>query len=162
MSSNDWYMRPVFFVSDVHRATHMSHKLSAEDRRFITQLESGALTPDQFDHRAHVRAAYVYLAEGDADVAVERMRDTLMRFLEHHGVPPSKYHATITKAWVLAVRHFMERTPEAASADQFIDANPALLDSKIMLTHYSAELLFSAEARAEFQEPDQDPIPRYN
>ena len=36
----------------------------------------------------------------------------------------------------------------------------SLLDPKIMLTHYSAERLFSPEARAEFVEPDIDPIPR--
>jgi hypothetical protein len=35
------------------------------------------------------------------------------------------------------------------------------LDSKIMLLHYSAGLLFSPEARAAFVEPDLDPIPRY-
>jgi hypothetical protein len=36
-----------------------------------------------------------------------------------------------------------------------------VLDTKIMLTHYSAEVLFSPEARALFVEPDLDPIPRY-
>jgi hypothetical protein len=36
-----------------------------------------------------------------------------------------------------------------------------LLDSRIMLTHYSTELLFSDKARAKFVEPDLDPIPRY-
>jgi len=30
-----------------------------------------------------------------------------------------------------------------------------------MLTHYSAELLFSPEARAGFVEPNLDPIPRH-
>jgi hypothetical protein len=50
----------------------------------------------------------------------------------------SKYHETITRAWILAVRRFMELTPAADSADTFIDANPRLLDSKIMFTHYSA------------------------
>ena len=140
----------------------MPHQLSAEDRQFITALETGALTPEQFNHRAHVRAAYVYLAAADVDDAVQRMRDALLGFLRHHGVPASKYHETITKAWVLAVRHFMERTPASRSADHFIDANPLLLDSKIMMTHYSAELLFSPEARAAFREPDQSPIPRYD
>jgi hypothetical protein len=139
----------------------MRHQLSKEDREFIAELETGRLTPDQFNHRAHVRAAYIYLAEADLGAAVQRMRDTLLDFLRHHGVPASKYHATLTEAWVMAVRHFMERTPASASADEFIEANPALLDSKIMLTHYSAELLFSPEARSAFKEPDQDPIPRH-
>ncbi|HYJ40833.1 MAG TPA: hypothetical protein VEW08_08590, partial [Steroidobacteraceae bacterium] len=82
-------------------------------------------------------------------------------FLSHHGIPASKYHATLTRAWILAVHHFMHRSPEASSADDFIARNPALLDSKIMLTHYSADLLFSDEARAGFVEPNLDPIPRH-
>lgn len=139
----------------------MRHELSVDDRRFIADLETGHLTPAQFDHRAHVRAAYVYLAGADADAAVERMRHTLLAFLQQHGLPASKYHATITKAWILAVRHFMERTPVCGSADDFIQSNPELLDSRIMLTHYSAELLFSEDARGEFIGPDQSPIPRY-
>ena len=55
----------------------------------------------------------------------------------------------------------MHRSPEASSADDFIARNPVLLDSKIMLTHYSADLLFSDEARAVFVEPNLDPIPRH-
>lgn len=44
-------------------------------------------------------------------------------------------------------------TPASASADIFIDRNPIMLDSKIMMTHYSAELVFSDEARARFVIP---------
>lgn len=135
------------------------HKVSAADRRFIGDVEACVLDPDRFDHRAHLRAAYVYLAETEPDRAVERMREALRAFLVHHGSDVSKYHETITRAWILAVRHFMDSTPTAESADDFIDANPRLLDSSIMLTHYSAESLFSAQARAEFVEPDIQPIP---
>jgi hypothetical protein len=60
------------------------------------------------------------------------------------------------------VDHFMHRSPDSRCADDFIDRNPVLLDSKIMLTHYSAGLLFSEAARAEFVEPDLDPIPRHH
>ena len=139
----------------------MPHQSSIDDRRFIASLEAGDFTPAQFDHRAHVRAAYIYLTDARPEDATERMRRTLLAFLARNGAPASKYHATITKAWILAVRHFMERTASCMSADEFIDANPILLDGRIMLTHYSAELLFSAEARAEFKEPDQSPIPRH-
>jgi hypothetical protein len=41
-------------------------------------------------------------------------------------------------------------------------SNPILLDSKIMLTHYSAEVLFSPEARARFVEPNLESIPRHD
>jgi hypothetical protein len=139
----------------------LSHNLSKNDREFRAAFEAGAYAPADFSHRAHVRLAYVYLAGSDVDLALERMRAALVSFLSHHGIPASKYHATLTRAWILAVHHFMHRSPEATSADDFIERNPLLLDSKIMLTHYSADLLFSDQARADFVEPDLDPIPRH-
>ncbi len=90
------------------------------------------------------------------------MREALQRFLEYNDVDVSKYHETITRAWILAVRHFMGTTSSTESSDAFIEQNPEILDGKIMMTHYSAEVLFSNEARAKFVEPDLDPIPRYN
>jgi hypothetical protein len=140
----------------------MKHELSSSDREFRMAFEAGAFTPADFSHRAHVRLGYVYLADSDVDLALERMRAALVSFLSHHGIPASKYHETLTRAWILAVHHFMHRSPEATSADDFIDRNPMLLDTKIMLTHYSAGLLFSDAARAEFVEPDLDPIPRHH
>ena len=139
----------------------MSHTLTDSDRTFRSDFEAGRVTPDRFDHRAHVRLAYVYLTGADVEEAAEAMRNALLAFLERHGIDPAKYHETLTRSWILAVRHFMERSPAAPSADAFIAANPALLDSKIMLTHYSASLLFSTEARAQFVEPDLEAIPRH-
>ena len=137
----------------------MKYSLSQEDRRFTQAFQSGALLPAEFDHRAHVRLAYVFLSEHDTETATSCMRDALVAYLKHHGIDASKYHETLTRAWILAVRHFMERTGDTPSADAFIDANPLLLDSRIMLTHYSAELLFSPQARAGFIEPDLEIIP---
>ena len=105
-----------------------------------------------------MRLAYVYLAELDVEAAVQRMRESLLRFIEHHGIPRSKFHETLTRAWVLAVRHFMNKS-SSASASGFIAGHPELLDSRIMLTHYSAGVLFSEDARGAFVEPDLDPIP---
>ena len=136
--------------------------ITAGDRRFRDDFESGAVPPAEFGHRAHVRLAYIYLAEHGVDGATARMRAALLGYLAHHGIDAAKFHETMTRAWLLAVRHFMHRSPGAAGADPFIDANPALLDGSIMLTHYSAELLFSPAARARFVEPDLDPIPRQN
>lgn len=139
----------------------MPHTLSHEDLGFRAAFESGAIAPADFSHRAHVRLAYIYLAEGDAENASRRMRSAITAFLQHHGITASKYHETLTQAWILAVDHFMHRSPSASCANDFIERNPPLLDSKIMLTHYSAEMLFSAKAREEFVEPDVDPIPRH-
>jgi hypothetical protein len=139
----------------------MKHLSSVGDREFRREFESCKFPPAQFNHRAHIRLAYIYLSEHDTDTAYKLMRSALFSFLEYHGVDLSKYHETITRAWINAVRHFMETTLSAESADDFIEKNPRMLDSKIMMTHYSAEVLFSDEARAKFVEPNLEPIPRY-
>ena len=139
----------------------MAHRSSAKDQAFRAEFELCTFPPSEWDHRAHLRLAYVYLTEHDADTAYQLMRDALLAFLEHSRVDPSKYHDTMTRAWILAVRHFMEATSSQDSADSFIEQNPEMLDSKIMMTHYSAEVLFSDEARAQFVEPDLDPIPQH-
>jgi hypothetical protein len=105
--------------------------------------------------------AYTYLAEFDVDTAHALMRTALLGFLRHHRIDTSKYHETMTRAWILAVRHFMQLSSGSPSADRFISDNPTLLDGKIMLTHYSAELLFSQEARTRFVGPDLDAIPAH-
>lgn len=140
----------------------MNHQLSASDLEFRKQFESCSVPVSDFDHRAHLRLAYIYLAEDETEAAYQLMRSALHAYLEHLGIDMAKYHDTITRAWILAVRHFMEVTPQSISTESFIDKNPKMLDSKIMMTHYSAEVLFSDEARAKFVEPDLDPIPRYD
>ena len=139
----------------------MPHTASTDDLRFRRAFEEGGVTPAQFDHRSHVRLAYVYLTEGGVEPAAAAIRRALLAFLDRHGIDAAKYHETLTRSWILAVRHFMERTAPVPSADAFIAANPELLDSKIMLSHYSAALLFSPEARAQFVEPDLQSIPRH-
>ena len=129
----------------------------------MEDVESCRFPVEQFDHRAHLRLAYVYLVKSkQVDESIAHMRDALTGLLRHAGVDPSvKYHETLTQAWIRAVNHFMNITQEAKSADQFIDKNPLMLDSKIMLSHYSAETLFSDEARHSFVKPNLEPIPQH-
>jgi hypothetical protein len=137
------------------------HKATPEDQAFARAFEACQIAPGAFDHAAHVRLAYVYLCEGRVDAAVDRMKQALLAFLAHLGVGPSKYHETITRAWVMAVSHFMDESAACESAAAFMTLNPRLLDSRIMLKHYSAEVLFSPRAREEFVPPDVRPIPRH-
>ena len=139
----------------------MKHQISNVDCEFKAQFETCVFPSSEFNHRFHLRLAYVYLVENDDDRACQLMRDSLLRFLNHHGVDISKFHETMTQAWILAVRHFMENDSGADSANTFIDNNPKMLNKNIMMTHYSAELLFSNKARDRFITPDLDPIPRY-
>jgi hypothetical protein len=139
----------------------MKHQISADDRAFVRAFEACEVKPEAFDHPAHVRLAYIYLCEHPVDASVDRMKRALLAFLAHLGVPPGKYHETITRAWVMAVAHFMASSVPCDSAAAFMTRCPRLLDSKIMLTHYSAEVLFSPKAREAFVEPDVQAIPRH-
>lgn len=117
--------------------------------------------PD-FDHRAHIRLAYAYLVEGDTNMAVDRIRNSLTNLLKHADRDSTqKYHETLTEAWILAAHHFMSNTGSSKSSNDFIEKNTVLLNSNIMITHYSPEVLFSEQARQSFVEPNLDSIPRH-
>jgi hypothetical protein len=110
----------------------MSHSLSSDDRRFCADFARCRFHPDAFDHRTHIRLAYIYLAEYDADTALTLMRNAMLTFIQHHKIDVAKYHETLTRAWPLAVRHFMAISPDAddaESAASFIANNPRILDS---------------------------------
>lgn len=134
------------------------HQTSESDRNFRQAFEACSVLPSEFNHLAHLRLAYVYLAENELEVAQDKFRCSLLSFLTAHGIPEGKFHHTLTRAWVLAVRHFMNRY-SSSSFSEFASQSKPLLDSKVMLTHYSAELLFSPNARASFLEPDLEAIP---
>ena len=138
----------------------VDNQAASEDKSFIGDFEALAIAPTDFSHRSHIRMAYTYLCEHDTPTTQQRIREGLCRLLSHFGIEPTaKYHETLTQSWVLAVRHFMTRTPGTTSSSEFIDANPQLLDSSLMMTHYSKSALFSDKARRSFIEPDISPIP---
>lgn len=139
----------------------MTHNVSKSDRVFLHEVESGRYPVSRFDHRAHLRLAYIFLVENDVDTASELTRRSILDLLDRNGIDSSKFHVTITRAWILAVNHFMHTVKPADSSNEFIDSLPEMLDSKIMMTHYSEEKLFSSRARREFVPPDLAPIPRY-
>ena len=139
------------------RATRFG--VSDSDRLLQMAFESGRLPTAQFTHRAHVVVAYGYLAQDGVAAATIHMREGLLSYLRHHGIDPTKFHETLTTAWILAVWHFMQKSAPCQSADDLIARNPELLDAGIMLTHYSASRLFSDEARAAYIEPDLQAIP---
>jgi hypothetical protein len=137
----------------------MTHLPSREDRGFASRIGACAFPAADFNHRAHLRLAYVYLSENDVETAHRAMRETLRNFIRCNGIDPAKYHETLTRAWIMAVRHFMDSTSSSDSFDSFIEQNPRMLDAAIMMTHYTREVLYSDQARAGFVEPDRDPIP---
>ncbi len=87
------------------------------------------------------------------------MKRSLLNYLDHLGIENAKYHETLTQAWIKAVAYFMRLSNSCDSGFDFVSQHHQLLDTKIMLTHYSAQLLFSDKARKTFVAPDIQPIP---
>ena len=81
---------------------------SNNDLEFRYAFEKGDISPTEFHHRDHLRLAYVYLCESETPNAFEKFRRSIKRFLELNGVPPEKYHETVTFAWVQACKAFHE------------------------------------------------------
>lgn len=140
----------------------LKHHLSSEDFEVKQAIEACTITPSEFDHELHLRLAYIYLCNHKPEGVYQKMRYSIQAFLKHYGIDASKYHETLTRAWMMAVRYFMVTSEKMKSSREFIAQNEKLLNTDIMLTHYSKSMLFSEEARTDFIKPDLDPIPRYS
>ena len=127
------------------------------DVEFTRALERGEIAKENFHHVSHLHVAWVYLAESlSVGEAANKMRDTLRRFAAAAG-KPQKYHETITLFWV----HLLSRAHAAGRGrrlEDIVNANPQLLEKNFPLAYYSAERLFSDEARTSWVKPDLKPL----
>jgi hypothetical protein len=127
------------------------------DVELTRALERGEIANQDFHHASHLHAAWVYLVESSSiDQAAIKMRNTLRRFAASAG-KPEKYHETITLFWV----HLLSGAHAGscgASLEEILHANPQLLEKNFPFTYYSADRLFSDEARSSWVVPDLKPL----
>jgi len=135
----------------------LGHGRAAADARFVEMLESCTLPRERFDHRAHVRLAWLYLRDEPYDLAMRRIERTIRRYAEHLGAG-DKYHQTITAGWMRLVLAGMTATPGVDDFDAFLDANGWLRDPSALGSYYSRERLHVPEARIRVVEPDLRPF----
>ncbi len=124
------------------------------DVELTRALERGEIAKN-FRHASHLHVAWVYLDESSSvQQAANKMRDTLRRFAAAAG-KPEKYHETITLFWVHLLAYAASR---GERLEEIVHANPQLLEKDFPLAYYSAERLFSDEARTSWMEPDLKPL----
>ena len=127
------------------------------DVELTRALERGEIAKENFRHASHLHVAWVYLTESSSvQQAANKMRDTLRRFAAAAG-KPEKYHETITLFWVQLLSNAYTATCGGRLED-IVRANPHLLEKNFPLAYYSAERLFSDEARSSWVEPDLKPF----
>jgi hypothetical protein len=118
------------------------------DNEFMAFFEDGSLPPEQFDHRAHLRAAFCYLSRHPFLEACVAMRDGLRRFAVRVG-KAGLYHETITIAFMSLVAERMQRNTEV-DWDTFIARHADLCEPNLLSRYYRAETLASPFSRASF------------
>jgi hypothetical protein len=101
-----------------------------------------------------VRLGRWYVQRYGTAAALARFSASLRRFAESHG--STKYHETITWAYLLVIADRLAEAPADQSWDAFAAANPDLLRFPgVVGDLYRPETLQSAQARARFRMPDR-------
>jgi len=131
---------------------------SLSDEVFLSAFLDCSLPPEKFNHRAHMRVAWLLLGRYPLEEAIERICEAIQRYATHLGAA-EKYHRTLSEALVRLMAQGVGRT--SRSWEHFLDANTELLcDVRGMIAkYYSPECLASSEAKRTFVPPDRQPLP---
>ena len=73
-----------------------------DDARFLEQLEGGTLPAEEFDHRGHLRAGFLYLRRMDFAGACAAMKRAIQNFAARLG-KADLYHETLTVAYLALI-----------------------------------------------------------
>jgi 2'-5' RNA ligase len=124
----------------------------------VRRFESCEYAPDDFKHRLHLTVALVYLLDSSYAEALERMRQSLHRFVAHHKLS-RVYHETLTVFWMRRVLAYMEQSDRARGLTQLAnELNEACANSRLVFDYYTKERLDSDKARAYWLDSDLKPL----
>lgn len=85
------------------------YKTEAEIEAVVQGFESCTTGKDDFPHGKHLAVAVWYLRNSTVELAFERMRAGLLRFLNHHGIGQGIYKEELTRAWINLVQNELEK-----------------------------------------------------
>lgn len=126
----------------------------------VARLESCALTPAEFTHRAHVQAGFAYLQRLGFAGALGAMAQAIRRFAAHHG-KEALYHETITVAFLTLIHERMAEELLARGAEDpmvldwtgFAARHPGLFGGDLLARYYPKDVLGGALAKRCFVLP---------
>ena len=140
----------------------MKFRTTEEILALVRRFEDCTLPREEWTHAAHLTVALWHLLQFDWPEAVARVRRGIKRYNAAHGIlttPTGGYHETLTLFWLRTVRAFLEaERNEARALVRLANDLIASADRGLPLAHYTRELLFSPEARANWVEPDLKPL----
>lgn len=133
----------------------MSGELPAE---FADILADIVPPGGSFRHRQHIQLAFITVRRYGTEEAADRI-GSWIRQLTSYARAPQKYNATVTRAWTQIVGHHVAADQSVTDFGEFARRNPALLDKRLLIRHYSPAVLASPQARTGWAEPDLAAFP---
>jgi len=133
------------------------------DDTFLRLFEAQAILRADWNHRSHLRIAYIYLTRLPFETALNKMRDGVRAYNAANGIedtPTSGYHETMTCAFMHLVYSTLCQYGASESSGQFLNEHSQLNSKRILLLFYSRNRIMSAEAKDRFIEPDLAPLPK--
>lgn len=129
------------------------------DEAFLAAFLAARLGRADFDHRGHLRAAWLLLQRHPVDEAVEAACAGIQRLATALGAT-DKYHRTRTEALVRLMAHG-GAADRSRGFEALLRSAPELVaDARGLLArHYSPARLDTPEARERFLAPDRLPLP---
>jgi hypothetical protein len=127
----------------------------AEVAELVRLFESCELPGERWTHRAHLAVAASYLRRYPLPEAINRVRTYVRQYNASRG-EHAGYHETITVLFMrLIAREAKSNPPDLAG---FVNDLAGRFPVGRLLDYYSADRLWSAEARAGFVGPDVRPL----
>ena len=129
------------------------------DTEFAARFADCTLPPAEFNHRGHVRIAWINLQRLPFDEAVRTTCEGIRTYATSLGAA-SKFHWTITEA-LMHLLHAGGAADPSLPFEQFIKGNaPLLADARGRIAlHYTDAALATEFARGQFVRPDLAPLP---
>jgi len=136
------------------------------DRIFLKAFEECTLPIEEWSHKAHVRMAFLYHQLYTNDEATEKIKSGI-RLYNSAFQKHTSYHETMTLFWIRIIQSALLQQSLAnvdilQDFEAFIQLHSYLLNSKLFLEYYSAEVMFSQDARQKFISPNVKPLPELN
>ncbi len=133
--------------------TEVDFHAAPERAAFAQRVAAGEVDEATWTHRAHLAVALHFVETRGSAEALTDMRALLAVVLRTLGIPPDRYHESITRAWMEVV----ERTFRSEPANAFARLETHA-DKTFLRRFYRVETLSSDVARAGFVPPDLGPI----
>jgi hypothetical protein len=128
----------------------------AEIIELVRLFESCTLPFERWTHRAHLAVATLYASRYPLNEAIDRARTNIRRYNESLN-NFTGYHETITVVYMRLVKSTVAAGKPRELAD-FVNELAEKHKLDWLLSYYSAERLWSAEAREAFVPPDLRPL----